>query len=143
IEIVLGKIGKSDLPGIDEVFKHIDSMEGKNEYTVEKIQYMQSKKEENSINVLTIEDLNTKGLSGAKNGQSGSSEDTFGSYAYRKGFHNRNENEEAEISRGGSHGIGKISNNAVSDINLMYFANCDGIGEKHVGGSIHLIEHRY
>lgn len=143
VKIVLGKVGKSDLPGIDEVFEHIGSMEGKNEYTVEKINYMESKVEENSINVLTIEDLNTKGLSGAKNGQSGRSKDTFGSYAYRKGFHNKNINEETEISRGGSHGIGKISNNAVSDINLMYFANCDEYGEKHVGGSIHLIEHRY
>lgn len=143
VKIVLGKVGKPDLPGIDEVFQHIDSMEGKNEYTVEKINYMQSKKNEDSINVLTIEDLNTKGLSGAKNGQSGRSKDTFGSYAYRKGFHNKNENVEAEISRGGSHGIGKISNNAVSDINLMYFANCDELGEKHVGGSIHLIEHKH
>lgn len=143
VRIVLGKVERSELPGINEVFQHIDSMEGKNEYTIEKINYMQGRKEENSINVLTIEDLNTKGLSGAKNGQSGRSEDTFGSYAYRKGFHNKNENAETEISRGGSHGIGKISNNAVSDINLMYFSNCDEFGEKHVGGSIHLIEHKH
>lgn len=143
VRIVLGKVERSELPGINEVFQHIDSMEGKNEYTIEKINYMQGRKEENSINVLTIEDLNTKGLSGAKNGQSGRSEDTFGSYAYRKGFHNKNENAETEISRGGSHGIGKISNNAVSDINLMYFSNCDEFGEKHVGGSIHLIEHNH
>lgn len=143
IKIGLGKVMRSDLPGIDEVFRHIDSMNGKNEYTVEKVEYMQSKKNENLVSVLTIEDLNTKGLSGAKNGHSGLSEDTFGSYAYRKGYHNKNVNEEEEISRGGSHGIGKISNNAVSDINLMYFSNCDEFGEKHVGGNIHLIDHSY
>ena len=31
VRIVLGKVERSELPGINEVFQHIDSMEGKNE----------------------------------------------------------------------------------------------------------------
>src|SRR5699024_2576062 len=46
-----------------------------------------------------------------------------------------------EISRGGSHGIGKIANNAASSIHLMYFANCDGEYNQHLGGTIQLVEH--
>lgn len=93
------------------------------------------------IPVLTIEDTNTKGLSGAKNGQSNNRKDTYGVYAYSKGVHSVTDNEQHEISRGGSHGIGKIANNSASDIYLMYFANCDEEGNKHLGGTVHLIEH--
>lgn len=142
LTITLDTISKADLPGIEEVFDHIGSLQGANEYTIKKIEYMNEKKNLQKIKVLTIEDANTKGLTGAKHGQSDSNENTYGIYAYKKGVHFIESDDKSEISRGGSHGIGKIANNAASDIHLMYFSNCDEYGHQHLGGSIHLIEHR-
>lgn len=142
LKITLGKISKQDLPGIEEVFIHINSLEGASFYTSETIDYMKKQESLSMIPVLTIEDMNTKGLSGAENGQSNNRKDTYGVYAYSKGIHSVIDDEQHEISRGGSHGIGKIANNSASDINLMYFANCDEYGNKHLGGTVHLIEHR-
>src|SRR5699024_2538014 len=50
---------------------------------------------------------------------------------------------EREVSRGGSHGVGKIASNAASDLHVMYFANCDANGDQHLGGTVQLIEHQY
>ena len=99
--------------------------------------------DEEPIHYISFEDSNTKGLSGAKNGQSGSAKDTWSVYAYNKGVHAEEENEDIEKSRGGSHGIGKIASNAASELYTMYFANCDAEGNKHLGGTIQLIEHEY
>ncbi|MDT2597641.1 MULTISPECIES: hypothetical protein [Enterococcus] len=142
LKITLGKISKQDLPGIKEVFLHINSLEGASFYTSETIDYMKKQESLSMIPVLTIEDTNTKGLSGAENGQSNNRKDTYGIYAYSKGVHSVIDDEQHEISRGGSHGIGKIANNSASDIHLMYFANCDEDGNKHLGGTVHLIEHK-
>ncbi len=142
IKINLDKINKSHLPGIDEIFEHINALQGGNDYTKETITYMQEQDEVEEVAILTIEDSNTKGLTGAKNGQNFSNKDTFGIYAYKKGVHAIDENNATENSRGGSHGIGKIANNAASDINLMYFANCDSEKNQHIGGTVHLIEHK-
>ncbi|WP_271813640.1 hypothetical protein [Clostridium beijerinckii] len=51
---------------------------------------------------ISFEDSNTKGLKGAKNGQSFSKEDTWGTYAYHKGVHSIDENDDAEKARGRS-----------------------------------------
>lgn len=142
LKITLGKISKQELPGIEEVFLHINSLEGASLYTSETIDYMKKQESLSMIPVLTIEDTNTKGLSGAENGQSNNRKDTYGVYAYSKGVHSVIDDEQHEISRGGSHGIGKIANNSASDIHLMYFANCDEDGNKHLGGTVHLIEHK-
>lgn len=142
LKITFDSVPKHDIPGIDEVFTHINSLKGANTYTTETIDYMKYQESIVNIPVLTIEDSNTKGLSGAKNGQSHDRQDTYGVYAYSKGVHSIEDNERNEISRGGSHGIGKIANNAASDIHLMYFANCDEYGNRHLGGTIQLIEHR-
>jgi len=141
LKITLDTISKQNIPGIEEVYEHIDSLQGSNEYTKKKVDYMKQKGSLQEVKVLTIEDSNTKGLTGAKYGQSDSKEDTFGIYTYKKGVHYVDSDGNVEVSRGWSHGIGKIANNAASDIHLMYFANCDAYGEKHLGGSIHLIEH--
>lgn len=141
LKISLEYVKKEELPGIDDVFERINALQGSNTYTVATVDYMKEQVDLTSIPVLTIEDNNTKGLTGAINGQSNSKNDTFGIYAYSKGVHFTEENEEVEISRGGSHGIGKISNNAASDIHLMYFANCDENGDQHLGGTAQLIEH--
>ncbi|WP_080871980.1 hypothetical protein [Oceanobacillus timonensis] len=141
LKISLENVNKGDLPGINEVFERINTLQGSNSYTADIIDYMKAKTDVTSVPVLTIEDNNTKGLTGAMNGQSNSKKDTFGIYAYSKGVHFTEENKEEEISRGGSHGIGKISNNAASDIHLMYFANCDEYGYQHLGGNTQLIEH--
>lgn len=36
----------------------------------------------------------------------------------------------------------KIASNAVSDLHMMYFANCDEEGNKHLGATVQLIEHK-
>ena len=94
---------------------------------------------------LTIypEDSNTKGLTGAMNGQSENKNDTWGIYAYNKGVHFEDSDSDTEKARGGSHGLGKIASNAASEIHLMYFANCDEEGNQHLGGTVQLIEHKY
>lgn len=137
------KVRKSDLPGIEQLFEHIYSMEGKNEYTEETIEFMQSKYNLETIPVISFEDENTKGLTGADNGQTDNPEDTYGIYAYKKGFHHVSQDKVYESTRGGSHGIGKIANNSASEIHLMYFANCDAEFNQHLGGSVHLIEHEH
>ncbi len=59
-----------------------------------------------------------------------------------KVFIQREEDSTLEKSRGGSHGIGKIASNAASELHMMYFANCDDEGDKHLG-TVQLIEHKY
>lgn len=98
---------------------------------------------EEDIHFISFEDANTKGLKGANNGQSDLAEDTWSIYAYNKGVHTEEDDESLEKSRGGSHGIGKIASNAASDLFMMYFANCDEEGNKHLGGTVQLIEHQY
>jgi len=143
VKLVIGmhEVNKSDLPGIDHVFDHINSLKGSNDYTIKTIEYMKNRNLVERVPVLTIEDQNTKGLTGAANGQSNNKKDTFGIYAYSKGVHFVESDANIETTRGGSHGIGKIANNAASDIHLMYFANCDADGHQHVGGTVQLIEH--
>ena len=104
---------------------------------------MKNKMNDEIINYISFEDYNTKGLKGAKNGQSTNKEDTWSIYAYNKGVHTEEEDETLEKSRGGSHGIGKIASNAASELYMMYFANCDEEGNKHLGGTVQLIEHKY
>lgn len=86
---------------------------------------MKKKMNQDEVAYISFEDSNTKGLKDAKNGQSDSNEDTLGIHAYNKGVHSEEDNEILEQSRGGSHGIGKIASNTVSDLHIMYFANCD------------------
>lgn len=142
VTIRMNEVDKSILPGIDEIFEHINSLEGHNNYTIETINYMKTKIGDKTVPILSFEDSNSKGLTGAKNGQSNSKQDTYGIYAYNKGVHFVEGDSTKEIKRGGSHGIGKIANNAASDIHLMYFANCDNENNQHLGGTIQLIEHK-
>ena len=143
VKIETGTIQTNDIPGINEVKERIRHLAGHNHYTKETIQHMQSKLDEQEVRYISFEDRNTKGLTGARNGQSGSKKDTWGIYAYQKGVHFEEEDNELEISRGGSHGIGKIASNAASDLHLMYFSNCDADGDQHIGGTVQLIEHEY
>lgn len=143
VKIKLGKIDAEKVPGINEIISRIECLEGHNTYTKETIEHMKSKMKENEVSYISFEDCNTKGLKGAKNGQSFSKEDTWGTYAYNKGVHSIDENDDVEKARGGSHGIGKIASNAASDLHMMYFANCDEEGNKHIGGTVQLIEHKY
>ena len=104
---------------------------------------MKKKMDDEIINYISFEDFNTKGLTGANNGQSDNKKDTWSIYAYNKGVHTEEDDENLEKSRGGSHGIGKIASNAASDLYMMYFANCDEQGNKHLGGTVQLIEHKF
>lgn len=141
--IKTGTIKKNEVPGIEEVIERIHSLQGRNSYTKEAIDHMVRTAKEEEVGYISFEDSNTRGLSGAKNGQSNSSKDTWAIYAYNKGVHSEEEDESVETSRGGSHGVGKIASNAASDLNVMYFANCDEFGDQHLGGTVQLIEHNF
>lgn len=143
VTIKTGKVNKNDIPGLDNIKERIECLVGHNSYTKETIEHMQNKMNQDEVDYISFEDYNTKGLRGAKNGQSYRPEDTWGIYAYNKGVHSEEEDSTLEKSRGGSHGIGKIASNAASELYMMYFANCDDEGDKHLGGTVQLIEHKY
>ncbi|RLQ93618.1 hypothetical protein [Falsibacillus albus] len=143
LTIKTGSIKKADIPGINDVIDRIKSLQGRNSYTKETIDHMLNKISQEEVRYISFEDSNTRGLTGAKNGQSNCVRDTWGIYAYNKGVHFEEADSEMETSRGGSHGVGKIASNAASDLHLMYFANCDEHGDKHLGGTVQLIEHFY
>ena len=139
VRIQAGSIRKSEVPAITQIEEHINSLEGGNRYTRETIDHMRQAIAKDKISVLTFEDANTRGLSGA---DKINEKTPYNVFAYKKGVHFEEENNEVETIRGGSHGVGKIANNAASDIHLMYFANCDENGSQHLGGTIQLIEHQ-
>lgn len=143
VTIKLGKINRQSIPGMDSIVERINSLEGRNGYTKETISHMKATMQEEEVRYISFEDSNTRGLTGAKYGQSNSKDHTWGIYAYNKGVHFEEKDEKFEASRGGSHGVGKIASNAASDLHMMYFANCDKEGEQHLGGTIQLIEHQY
>lgn len=143
VKIRTGSLDNKYIPGIEQVKDHIKNLEGRNSYARETISHMQNKLNNHEVRYISFEDLNTKGLTGAKNGQSGSLKDTWGIYAYNKGVHFEEDDIKAENARGGSHGVGKIASNAASDLHVMYFANCDSQDEQHLGGTVQLIEHKY
>ena len=143
VTIKTGSVNKNNIPGLDEIKERIKSLKGQNNYTKETIEHMKKKMDDEIINYISFEDFNTKGLTGANNGQSDNKKDTWSIYAYNKGVHTEEDDENLEKSRGGSHGIGKIASNAASDLYMMYFANCDEQGNKHLGGTVQLIEHKF
>ncbi len=141
VKIKTGDMKATDVPGIKNLKERINTLEGRNHYTKETIKHMNEKIKQNQIRYMSFEDENTKGLTGAENGQTNSKDDTWGIYAYNKGFHFEEENASKEEIRGGSHGVGKIASNAASDIHAMFFSNCDGKDQKHLGGTVQLVEH--
>ncbi|MFP5111633.1 hypothetical protein ACSU64_04525 [Bacillaceae bacterium C204] len=143
LTIKTGTISKDHIPGIEEVKNRISCLQGRNSYTKETIEHMRNKMNQEEVAYISFEDFNTRGLKGARNGQSESKEDTWAIYAYNKGVHSEEEDKAFENSRGGSHGVGKIASNAASDLHIMYFANCDEEGNQHLGGTVQLLEHKY
>lgn len=143
VTITFDTIQKKEIPGIEEVFKHINSLEGGTDYSARTIKYLQDQEVKETVQIMTIEDRNTKGLNGADIplSDSGTASSTYNAYAYQRGIHPKSDNEQFEKKRGGSHGVGKIANNAASDIYLMYFANCDEEGNQNIGGNVQLVEH--
>lgn len=142
VKIKLGTVDRNAIPGMDSILERINSLEGRNGYTKETIAHMKASMQGEEVRYISFEDRNTKGLTGAKFGQNNSKEHTWGIYAYNKGVHFEEKDESFEASRGGSHGVGKIASNAASDLHMMFFANCDAQGERHLGGTIQLIEHK-
>ncbi|OFK56773.1 hypothetical protein HMPREF2811_01345 [Globicatella sp. HMSC072A10] len=139
VNLSISKVAKKDLPGIDELFSRIKELKPGNSYSKETVDHMKLQEYLKEVLVLTASDSNTKGLSGVDTIDGG----TYAIYAYNKGVHGKVENTQLEDTRGGSHGVGKIANNAASDIHLMYFANTDEKGNKNIGGSIQLFDHHY
>lgn len=129
--IQTGEMESDNIPAINEIKERINCLSGCNSYTREIIEHMKESIKKESCKYMSFEDENTKGLTKLN----------WENYAYVKGVHLEDDNQEFENSRGGSHGIGKIASNAASDINTMYFSNCDEHGEKLIGGTIQLIEH--
>ncbi|MDC3418084.1 hypothetical protein [Aquibacillus salsiterrae] len=143
LTVKTGTIHQDYIPGIKEIKQRITSLQGRNSYTKETITHMVNKMDLEEVAYISFEDSNTRGLTGARNGQSDSKEDTWAIYAYNKGVHFEEEDEAVETSRGGSHGVGKIASNAASDLHIMFFANCDKKGNQHLGGTVQLVEHKY
>lgn len=143
VTIEIGEIAANHIPGINDIKSRIHHLNGGNDYSKETIDHLRAKSEQKVVNYITFEDENTKGLTGARNGQSNSRQDTWGIYAYNTGVHFKENDEAIETARGGSHGVGKIASNAASDMHVMYFSNCDENGSQHIGGTVQLIEHQY
>ncbi|MFC4711143.1 hypothetical protein ACWOEJ_08390 [Enterococcus eurekensis] len=139
VSILMTEVQKSIIPGIDEIEEHIHSLEGGNSYTQETIDHMRESLNTDTVDVLIFEDSNTKGLSGANQIDA---KTTYNTFAYKKGVHFTEQDEKIETIRGGSHGVGKIANNAASDLHLMFFSNHDEEGNLHIGGTTQLIEHQ-
>lgn len=130
----------SQVPGYDEIRKHINSLVGHSTYTKETIKFMREACLQENCNYISFEDENTKGLSGSRLGQEGMNT-PFYAYAYGKGIHHDSEKQEDEDSRGGSHGVGKIASNSASKLHTMFFANCEEDGYQTLCGTIVLNDH--
>lgn len=141
VRIEIGIMKQDSIPGIEEIKNHIQSLKAGNSYTKETLDHMMKSTKKSKVPYILFEDMNTKGLKGASNGQNPIKGDTWSAYAYSKGVHYIDSDEKFEMSRGGSHGIGKIASNSASDIYLMYFSNCDQKNNMHIGGTIQLIDH--
>lgn len=147
VEINSGKLKMSDIPGINDLIVHINSLRSKNEYAYETIENMlrvikdhQSMKQD--IPFLSFEDSNTTGLTGVPRKDKLDTDGSWFSYAYYRGSHHNTDMENMKSVSGGSHGIGKISSNAASNLHLMYFINKDKFGNENISGNISLIDHK-
>lgn len=138
IKINLDEIKSDTIPGINTLKERINSLKGMNPYSKNFITHMKKTINKDMAKIITIEDLNTTGLSGATETKS-----PYVAYAYSKGFHAENEDSEKEAQRGGSHGIGKISLNAASDIFTMFFSTMDEKNKKYIGGTCEFIDHKF
>lgn len=136
INIELGSMNTDEIPGIKAIKKRIDSLEFKNDYARKTIEHMKQKSKQENCNYISFEDCHTKGLKYKED-----EECSWNAYAYKRGNHYKSRDEKFEEIRGGSYGIGKIASNAASDLYLMYFSNCDDLGNKHIGGTVQLIDH--
>ena len=54
VKIEIGKIHKEQIPGLDDIKEHINSLQGKNSYTRETIEHMKHKMNEEAISLSKI-----------------------------------------------------------------------------------------
>lgn len=141
VKIKLGEMETKDVPGNSEIEARILSLKYSNQFSKEAIVEMKSHVGIDKCKYISFEDENTKGLSGSTFDDIKTGKSAYVAYAYSKGFHHENENQELERIRGGSHGVGKIASNAASDFNLMFFANCDENNHQTLCGTVELMEH--
>lgn len=146
VNIEKGFLKINELPYIEEIKDHINSLKGYNEYAEETIKNMKETLQKYDTEVqevpyISFEDLNTVGLSGVPTKNKLDVSGSWSSYAYYRGSHHRTEMESKHFISGGSHGIGKISSNAASALHLMYFSNCDESNNMNISGNISLIDH--
>lgn len=117
-------IETENIPGYSEIFEHIKALKPENEYAKDNIYYMHQHLGKRKYRYVSFEDENTKGLFGAMD-EDMSSSNSFYAYAYGKGIHYYEKDEDLDRIRSGSHGVGKIATNAASIFNTMFFANFD------------------
>ena len=141
VKINTGKHQMKDVPGFEEIKKRIGVLEPRNQYSKETLDYMNKFLNKNAFDYITFEDENTKGLSGAYDEGVNQGKTPYGAYAYNKGNHFSDGDNDSEWMRGGSHGVGKIASNAASIFHMMFFANKDEKGIETLGGTVHLMEH--
>lgn len=77
VDLTVTTINKSDIPGINEIFTHIQALKPGNHYTSETVKHMKKKEVDQQVTVLTAEDSNTLGLTGAEDSDGG----TYAVYA--------------------------------------------------------------
>lgn len=146
VEINTGNLDIDSIPHFNEVEEHIMSLSPHNQAdraTSDNMKNIINKyNKEKKVPFMSFEDSNTTGLTGVPTKDNLENKGSWSSYAYFKGSHYNSEMEDNESISGGSHGIGKISSNAASDLNLMYFLNKDKYGNENIAGSISLIEHK-
>src|SRR5699024_5034002 len=75
VKINLGKRNKDKVPGINHIEERINNLKGFNSCTRETIAHMQNKVRQEEVNYISIEDSNTRGLTGANRGQKGTEDD--------------------------------------------------------------------
>jgi len=143
ITIRTGKISRSNIPGYHQLKSRIQALNGSNDYSRDTIKHMHNVVNgSDDVYFISIEDENTKGLVGAQTAYNHLEKNQYSAYAYSRGIH-FDELDNSGPVRGGSHGIGKIAANAASEINLMFFANCDEYDYQTLGGNVQLIDHYF
>jgi len=141
VRIQTGTLSTKDIPGAHEIFDHVKALQPANEYSKEAVEHMNDHLGKDRYRYMSFEDENTKGLDGAYDDVESRKESSYYAYAYSKGMHHYEKDEEIEEIRGGSHGVGKIASNSASIFNAMFFSNCDKNGLKTIGGTVELMEH--
>lgn len=119
VKIKTGSINENHIPGINEVKERISNLKGQNDYARETISHMKSKLNQDEVRYISFEDKNTRGLAGARNGQSGNPQDTWGSMLIIKAFTLKN-----KTMRLRNHGVARTVSVKLLLMQLLTYLQC-------------------